>query len=164
MASSARTADTAGNEPQVVAVPKRTTAVVTGDVPVSELPAFFDRAFGLLGQVIGAQQVAVDGPAFALYRRPPEETADLEVGFVTSDPVESAGEVTPSSLPGGRVARLVHHGAYDELGSAWEQLRSWIAAQGLTPAPVMWEFYVTEPSPDMDPADLRTELNWPVMQ
>lgn len=27
---------------------------------------------------------------------------------------------------------------------------------------VTWEVYVTEPSPDMDPADLRTELNWPV--
>jgi hypothetical protein len=27
---------------------------------------------------------------------------------------------------------------------------------------VMWEVYLTEPSPEMDPADLRTELNWPV--
>lgn len=26
--------------------------------------------------------------------------------------------------------------------------------------PALWEVYLTEPSPDMDPADLRTELNW----
>jgi effector-binding domain-containing protein len=26
----------------------------------------------------------------------------------------------------------------------------------------MWEVYLTEPSPDMDPAELRTELFWPL--
>ena len=25
-----------------------------------------------------------------------------------------------------------------------------------------WEVYLTEPSPDMDPANLRTELNQPI--
>lgn len=57
---------------------------------------------------------------------------------------------------------MVHFGAFDELGASWERLRSWIGEHGLTPGPVMWEFYLTEPSPEMDPRDLRTELNWPV--
>jgi hypothetical protein len=34
-----------------------------------------------------------------------------------------------------------------------------VVAQGLRPGSVMWELYVTEPTPDIDPADLRTELN-----
>ena len=41
-----------------------------------------------------------------------------------------------------------------------ERLAAWMGEQGLTPGPVLWEVYVTEPSPDMDPADLRSELNW----
>ena len=58
--------------------------------------------------------------------------------------------------------RLVHEGSFDELGSSWGRLGQWIAAAGLTPGEDMWEVYVTEPSPDMDPADLRTELNWTI--
>ncbi len=37
-----------------------------------------------------------------------------------------------------------------------------IADQGLTPGADLWEVYVTESSPDMDPADLRTEPFWTV--
>ena len=57
---------------------------------------------------------------------------------------------------------MVHAGSFDGLSEAWQRLGAWIGGQGLTPANDYWEVYVTEPSPDMDPADLRTELNWPV--
>jgi effector-binding domain-containing protein len=60
------------------------------------------------------------------------------------------------------VARLVHAGGYDQLGEAWGRLGAWIAGQGLTPGADLWEVYVTGPSPDTDPADLRTELFWAV--
>ena len=112
--------------------------------------------------VLAGQGVAITGPAFALYHGAPGATADLEAGFPTSGPVETDGDVVASHLPGGRVARLVHEGSFDELGSSWGRLGQWIAAAGLTPGEDMWEVYVTEPSPDMDPADLRTELNWTI--
>ena len=102
------------------------------------------------------------GPAFALYHGTPGAVADLEVGFPTTGNVEAEGDVVAGALPGGRVARLVHEGSFDQLGSSWQRLADWIAAQGLHPGTELWEVYVTEPSPDMDPADLRTELNWPV--
>jgi effector-binding domain-containing protein len=56
----------------------------------------------------------------------------------------------------------VHVGAFDGLGESWGRLGEWIGAQGLIPGADMWEVYVTEPSPDMDPADLRTELCWTI--
>jgi effector-binding domain-containing protein len=147
-------------EPELVDAPAATTAVITGVVEVADLAGFYDRSFSQLATVLGQQGVAVVGPAFGLYHGPPSETADLEVGFATDRSVEPEGEVRAGSLPGGRVARTVHHGSYDELGASWERLGSWIAARDLTPGAVLWEVYVTEPSPDMDPADLRTELNW----
>jgi effector-binding domain-containing protein len=148
--------------PELVTVEPATTAVVRGVVPVTELPGFFDRSFGALAQTLAAQQIAITGPAFALYRGPLAETADLEVGFTTATAVHADGDVTPGSLPGGTVARLIHAGGFDALSESWQRLRAWIDAAGLTPAQPIWEVYLTEPTPDMDPADLRTELNWPV--
>lgn len=150
------------DQPEIVHLPSVTTAVIGDEVPADQLVALFDRAFSQVAGVVAAQGVAVTGAAFARYHRAPGETVDLEVGFVTDRPVEPDGAVRPGELPGGRVARLVHVGAYDALGSSWERLRAWIDERGLTPAGGFWEVYVTEPSPDMDPADLRTELNWPV--
>jgi effector-binding domain-containing protein len=74
--------------------------------------------------------------------------------------VVTDGEVRAGTLPGGRIARLVHVGGFDRLGDSWAALGAWIGAQGFTPSRDLWEVYVTEPSPDMDPAELRTELLW----
>ena len=138
------------------------TAVIRSVVPLAELTDFFDRSFSTLAAVISAQNVALTGPAFALYHGAPGETADLEVGFPTAQRIEPIEGVEVGSLPAGRVARLVHHGSYDELSSSWERLARWMRDERLEPAAFFWEVYVTEPSPDMDPADLRTELIWPV--
>jgi effector-binding domain-containing protein len=147
-------------EPELVTVVPVATAVIRGVVPMNELAGFFDRSFSTLASVLSSQRVAIGGPAFARYHGPPAANADLEVGFATDGVVAPDGDVEASSLPGGRVARLVHAGSFDLLATSWERLREWIRAQGLTPLTDLWEVYLTEPTPDMDPADLRTELNW----
>ena len=149
-------------EPEFVDVAAVTTAVVRGRVRMDELPAFFDRSFAQLAATLGQQGVEIVGPALGLYHGQPTESVDLEIGFATASPVQPAGDVDVGSLPGGRVARLVHHGGYDELSASWERLRAWMDARAVAPGPMFWEVYVTEPSPDMDPTDLRTELNWPL--
>jgi len=149
--------------PELVDVEAVTTAVVAEVVETSRLAEFFDRSFPAVGAAVGDAGATITGPAFALYRGPMVETADLEVGFPTDREVSGPDPVRRGSLPGGRAARLVHHGGYDSLGTSWERLRSWIEEQGLVAGLEMWEVYVTEPSPDMDPADLRTELYWPLL-
>ena len=146
--------------PDLVDLTPATTAVIAGVVPMAEIADFFDRSFGALAPAIAAQDVAVLGPAFARYHGQPTYTVDLEVGFPTDRPVTTDGDVHASDLPGGRVATLVHHGAFDQLGESWGRLAAWIAEQGHVPTADIWEVYVTEPSPDMDPADLVTELYW----
>ena len=152
----------ASPEPALVDVEEVATAVIRGIVDMGELAAFFDASFSRLAAAVAAQAVAVVGPAFALYHGAPGAVADLEVGFPTESTVEVDGDVVASVLPGVRVARLVHEGSFDQLGSSWGRLAGWIAAEGLSPGADLWEVYVTEPSPAMDPADPRTELNWPV--
>ena len=148
--------------PELVEVAEVTTAVVKGTVAMSDLADFFDSSFNVLGEVLAKQGITPTGAAYALYRGIPDDTATLEVGFPTDRTIEPDGSAEAGSLPGGRVARVVHAGSFDGLSEAWQRLGAWIGGQGLTPANDYWEVYVTEPSPDMDPADLRTELNWPV--
>ncbi|QNG19433.1 GyrI-like domain-containing protein [Rhodococcus triatomae] len=153
---------TASGEPELVTVGATTTAVVHGLVPMTEITNFYDSAFRALDRVLTGQSITLAGAGFGLYHGVPTDTADIEVGFPADRPVVPAGDVVASELPAGRVARLVHRGAFDGLGESWQRLGRWIEEQGLVAGPVMWEVYLTEPSPDMDPEELRTELNWVV--
>jgi effector-binding domain-containing protein len=58
--------------------------------------------------------------------------------------------------------RLTHFGPFDGLGASWQRLHTWMQARGLTAGPRRWETYVTRPSPEMDPRNLRTDLTWPL--
>jgi effector-binding domain-containing protein len=162
MSSRGSDSEALASEPELVNLDPATTAVVRGVVPMAGLRDFFDVSFSALARTIEAQRITILSPAFGLYHGAPGETLDLEVGFVTDPTVQPEAGVVVGSLPVGRVARLTHFGSFDGLGSSWERLHSWMRAQGLPAGEDRWETYVTQPSPDMDPRDLRTELNWPV--
>ena len=145
-------------EPTAVTLEPVPTAVVRHrGVTVADLPALFDAAY----PAIGASGAAIAGPAFAVYRGDPSARFDLEIGFPVTSPVAGpiAGPVTvePSELPVGPSLTLSHLGSYDALHEGWGRLAGEAAAQGLVPR-CFFEVYVTEPTPDTDPATLRTDL------
>jgi effector-binding domain-containing protein len=148
--------------PELITVPAITTAVVRGQVEPDNLRDFFDTSFSTLAETLSTQGISIAGPAFGLYRDTTDDVVELEVGYPTDGEVRPDGDVTPASLPAGRVARVVHQGNFDGLDASWQQLRAWMDENGLRPRSMWWEVYVTEPSPDMDPDELRTELNAPV--
>jgi effector-binding domain-containing protein len=150
------------NEPEVVTVKPAITASIRDVVAVDDLASFFDTSFSTIAGVIAAQRVTVTGPAFALYHDHPSTITDVEVGFTTNRAIEPASSVCAGSLPGGRVARAVHAGSYDDLTTAWEQLATWMSEHGHGFGMPFWEVYLTEPTANMNPADLRTELNHPI--
>ena len=118
------------DEPQVVTVESSPTAVVRGTVPADQLPAFFDAAFQRLPAAIAAQGAQIAGAAFARYPSPPGDVVELEVGFPVDRPIEATDDVGSGSLPAGRVARVVHAGSFEELGTSWERLQVWMDEQG----------------------------------
>ncbi|WP_231750417.1 MULTISPECIES: GyrI-like domain-containing protein [unclassified Dietzia] len=156
---------------RLISAPAVPTAVVRATaVPMATIAQFFDTAFPALF----AADVRPAGAAFALYTRiaeEPEPHADLEVGFPLAEPLpdqhagepeEGAMRVVASELPAGEVAATSHLGSYDGLGEAWQEFMGEIGSLGRAPATPFWESYVTEPSPDIDPATLRTDLFCPV--
>jgi effector-binding domain-containing protein len=149
-------------EPELFDAPSFRTAVVRGTVPTEKLRDFFDSSFRALGAALSRQGVDAVGPAFGVFRGPLGDSTDLEVGFPVDAEIRPDGDVVPGSLPGGPVARLTHVGGYDALPASWDRLEAWMRARGLSPAEAHWESYVTQPSPEMEPADLRTLLVWPV--
>lgn len=148
-----------------------TVVVQAADVPMATIAGLFDAVFGKLFPAAFEQGLTPAGPAFALYTRltdGPDAAADVEIGFpldgplieqLDDDAVEIDGmRLVASVIPAGEVAVTSHLGGFDGLGRAWGEFFGEIGAMGRAPGNPFWESYVTEPSPDMDPADLRTDL------
>ena len=160
--------------PAVIDAPEQVTAAVRVEgFPAAQLPQLFDAVFTRLFPALGQAGVQPVGPALALYTRVPGETVDREVGIPVDRVLEGTADLgalqletgeefalvaQSSALPGGRIATAAHLGGYDGLGEAWQTFMGALAAQGTPPGTQFWEVYTTEPSPDMDPAALRTDL------
>ena len=157
---------------RLLRAPAVPTAVVrVAGVPMSELTGVFDSVFGTVLPRAFEAGLAPAGPPIALYTAAvegPDSVVDLEIGFplraplaeqVGTDPIEVDGRrIVASELPAGEIAVISHVGSYDDLGRAWGDFMGEIAGMGRAPGLPFWESYVTEPSPDTDPATLRTDL------
>lgn len=134
------------------------------DHPMTDMASAFDATFRALFPALAAHGLTPAGPAFALHYRMPTDTATFEVGVPVNAALDNefttdAGvTLTPSTLPAGSVARVSHLGPYERLGESWGTFMQSIAASGTQPSLPFWEVYVTEPTPDTDPATLRTDL------
>lgn len=120
----------------------------------------------LLGEVfaqLGAEGIAPASPPYARFFAMTASGLDLEVGVCVEKPVTGNGRVVPAELPGGRAVVTWHAGRYDQLRAAHEAVQAWIAEQHLTSAGPGWEVYHTDPSQVTDPAQLRTEIVYPVL-
>lgn len=166
-----------GSSWAVNALPQQSTEMViveTAEIPtgvvrfadwsMERMEEAFDATFSRLPDALAAQGLAPAGPAFSLHHRMPEDTADFEVGLPLSAPLGAAIEtpgglrIEASRLPGGRVAAVSAIGGYDRLSEAWGALMEAVAAAGDRPELPFWEVYVSEPTPEADPATLRTDL------
>ncbi|WP_433567113.1 GyrI-like domain-containing protein [Nocardia sp. CA-151230] len=159
MTSSTSQSRPGATEPALITIQPTLTAAIRRVIPTTDIAQFFDISFRTLPETISGQGIGITSPAFCLYHGPFTDTVDLEVGFATDRAIRRHGEAGASALPGGRIAQLVHCGGFDGLAASWARLLSWVQDQGLNAGTTMWEVYLTKPSPEMDPRDLRTELN-----
>lgn len=143
--------------------------VTTENQKMALLHEIFDAHFRALGEAIGAGKIQPIGPALARYTRMDEanQECDLQIGFPVATPLSEpiqVGDVTIHSaqIPAGRTARISHFGAYDGLAQAWSTLVTEVLHAGHTPDDACYEVYVSEPTPETDPAALRTDLYLPV--
>lgn len=146
------------------AQPVPTVVVEAQGHPMDELPALFDAVFSRLFPALAEAGVEPAGPAFSLYTRPPTDTVDIQVGVPVATGLSQALDLgddltaIPAELPGGSIGAISHLGGFDGLAEAWNAHMQALVAAGHHPDMPFFEVYVTEPNPEMDSADLRTDL------
>ena len=142
------------------------TAVVHETVPMNALRDFFGRAFGAVMGAVQEQHVQLAGPPFALYRGTPTDVVDVEAGFPLAAPFTNPGgadtAVIAGSLPAGRAYEAMHIGSYESLQQTYGAIMARMRQDGASPGEAMWEYYLTDPGAEPDPAKWQTLVVWPV--
>lgn len=140
------------------------TAVLRETVPMKDLREFFGRAYSSVMAAVQQQHVQLAGPPFALYRGMPTDVVDVEAGFPLAAPFPGGGEggVVAGALPAGRAVEAMHVGPYETLPETYGKVMARMQAEGLTPGDTMWEYYLSDPGTEPDPAAWKTLIVWPV--
>lgn len=141
-------------EVEVVERSVQDTAVVRGRVAHDGVGAFIGAAFGEVMAAVGS--VPIVGPPFCRMDMTGDEFL-LEVGFPVAEPIEPAGRVVPSTLPGGEVATALHTGPYDQVGPVYFAVEEWLRANGYESTGAPWEAYLDGP----EVPEPRTIVSWP---
>ncbi|MFC9773542.1 MULTISPECIES: GyrI-like domain-containing protein [unclassified Pseudarthrobacter] len=162
--NSSSTNGDAGLPPRQVHLAEQPVAVVRERVRMEELPAFFGRAFGSVMAAAQRQGATPAGPPFARYYGMPGETVDVEAGFPITGTFTTADGVLAGTLPETDALEAIHTGPYDALQQTYGAIQQQMQADGLTPADSMWEYYLSDPEKEPDPATWQTRVIWPVAE
>lgn len=138
------------------------TAVVREKVPMNGLPEFFGRAYGAVMAAAEQQGVQLAGPPFGRYLGMPTDTVDVEAGFPVSAPFTASAGVVAGTLPACQAFEATHTGPYDTLTTTYDAIQARMKEEGFRPADSMWEYYLSDPATEPDPATWKTLVVWPV--
>lgn len=108
-------------------------------------------------------------PIFVMHEQSAEEamaadregTADVEIAIPVAGEAEGEGEVRSYTLPGGKMARIVHKGPYEACEPTYHRLFAWIAEQGKTITGPMREVYLNDPH-EVRSEEILTEIYAPI--
>jgi effector-binding domain-containing protein len=148
-------------EIQTQSMTEQPTAVAATTLAATEIGPWLTKTYGIIAKYLAAKGVQPVGPAFGRYHMLDGGRFSVEAGFPVDRAIAGDGDVMPSSLPGGTVAKTIHVGPYDQMRPAYAALSSWVKARGGELTADAWEVYVSDPSEQPDPAAWCTEVVQP---
>jgi DNA-binding transcriptional MerR regulator len=142
------------------------TVRIAGNVPEEQFGSFILGSLQRLRAFLDTTEVAPSGPPGALYTAEiPDEVEHVEALL----PIAAAVGVPPAEhqvgigeVPGAWVAVLVHAGDYDSMADTYRTLGAWVARNARPSGERIREWYLVSPFDTDDPAELRTEIAWPI--
>lgn len=145
--------------------PTRLVAIRRATMPVMEQESFYAEAYSAVSAALAEVGIEPAGPPVGWYAGIPGDTVDVGAGFpvVGVEPGPLSHDVHVVEIPGGRALTAVHRGLYTGLPAAWAALEQLRAEAGEPARGDLTEEYLTDPSPDGDPALARTRLVRPLV-
>ncbi len=126
--------------------------------PFTEIEAII----GKLMKAVQEQKIAPAGPMIGVYYNSPEmvkpEELMWEMGFPVSAETEVKAPLEKKEWKSKFVCSAVHKGPYEETGKTLSKMFEWMEANKLMPAGPVMERYLTMPTPETKPEDLRSEI------
>ncbi len=126
-----------------------------------EFAPWLDGALRRLTRELHRQGVAAVGDPFVRYLHAAAGVT-VEVGVLVGEPIEDAGEVVASGLPGGPAIMAVDVPSPHELDEGYGALRAWLSARGFRPTGSSWEHHRTGSRGAAQPAvaDIVVPYRW----
>lgn len=142
--------------PQLVAAIKIRTSL-------SRIGNDIGAGFGSLMQALVQEGVAATGPPLIVYHDVIDEKTDgdIEICAPVDRSISGDSAVYARELEGGTMAATVHHGPYDQIGSVYHPLTSWISEQGHEITGPPREIYLNDPQ-TTPPEELLTRVEFPI--
>jgi effector-binding domain-containing protein len=88
-------------------------------------------------------------------------TADVEVAIPISKNIDETEDMKIYDLPGGKMAKVVHKGPYNEMDQAYEQLFKWIEQNKKSITGPAREVYLNDPN-EVGVENTLTEIYAPI--
>ncbi|MBV0913356.1 GyrI-like domain-containing protein [Anianabacter salinae] len=156
-------------EPRIVTQDSFRAAMVPIRAPAEHIRDEMPKAIREIVEAMQAQGTMPIGPMFAFHAHPPGEVFDFELGFPVAGDMASTGRVLGGEYPALKVVQTVYSGPYEGLPDAWLafvetlEARDFLARAGVERDGRVLERYLAGPERSDDPADWRTELNFPLL-
>ena len=128
-------------------------------VSMTECEAGYGVFFGALYEKLAKEKLTLAGAPMTIYHSPEYNPEGYDIEFAL--PVKEAGGAT-SVFSGGLYVKSVLKGSYVELPAVYTKQREWVEREGYIFAGAPFEAYITNPYQVADPADIVTEVYFPV--
>jgi len=154
------------HEVTVVEMPAQLVVGVKRTGHFSDMP----KAMGDLFGFAMSQNAQFVGAPFALYHETSKEAIEkadaegasiLDIAFPIGAPIDEDGEFKVYELPGGKMARVVHKGPYDQCEPAYNAVFAWVVENGKSIVGPVREVYPNDPR-EVAPEDILTEIYVPI--
>ena len=89
------------------------------------------------------------------------KNADLELAIPISEKVRVAEGFECYEMPGGKMAKIVHQGPYEDCGPAYEKLFAWLKDNGKRVVGLIREVYLNDPR-EVPPEEYLTGIYAPI--
>jgi effector-binding domain-containing protein len=88
-------------------------------------------------------------------------TANVEVAAPIAEKIPETDEITCYTLPGGKMAKTIHIGPYEECGPTYEKLYAWLEENGKKIVGPTREMYLNDPR-EVPKEEIKTEIYVPI--